>query len=244
MDQNDLFTADDTTVSFDQLVGEGKRYANGDILAKSKIEADKAIKLREQELAELRAELNTRLSLEEFLAKTSANVSTQGNNPPVEQTPQKVEATPSVSKDEVMNLVREALSTEKTKQTVSQNVDSVRSTLQKQWGNNWNKHLEDKVTELGIGKEFLSDIAGRSPQAALALLGVSSQENKKPTNPNAGMPPQSGMSALPSAGDDYTNGVRNRNYWEKLRASDPKTYHSKEKVLERYNDMMKLREAW
>jgi hypothetical protein len=110
VDNNDLFAADDTTVSFDQLVGEGKRYANGDVLARSKIEADKAIKQREQELAELRAELNTRLSLEEFLAKTSANVSTQGNNPPVEQTPQKVEATPSVSKDEVLNLVREALS--------------------------------------------------------------------------------------------------------------------------------------
>lgn len=243
MDNNDLFAADDTTVSFDQLVGEGKRYANGDVLARSKIEADKAIKQREQELAELRAELNTRLSLEEFLAKTSANVSTQGNNPPVEQTPQKVEATPSVSKDEVLNLVREALSTEKTKQTVSQNVDEVRSSLQKKWGTNWNKHLEDKISELGVGKEFLSDIAGRSPKAALALLGVT-QEPKSPTNPNASLPPQSGMSSLPSAGDEYTNGVRNRNYWEKIRTTDPKSYHSKEKVLERYNDMMRLRDAW
>src|SRR5688572_12541162 len=56
----------------EQLVGEGKKFADAEALAKCKAESDAFIETLKREQAELRRELDTRLSLEDFLDQQKA----------------------------------------------------------------------------------------------------------------------------------------------------------------------------
>lgn len=58
---------------YETLVGEGKKFTDNEALAKGKVAADQHIEKLEAEMAELRKDLDARLTVEEALAKVNTN---------------------------------------------------------------------------------------------------------------------------------------------------------------------------
>ena len=96
-----------TPVDLTELVGEGKRYATVEALAKGRLDADAFIEQLKRENAGLREDLSTRLTAEERAAAVLAAASQ-----PNDQKPLAPNGTPSPSGDPaaVEELVQKALS--------------------------------------------------------------------------------------------------------------------------------------
>ena len=77
-----------------ELVGEGKRYKDPQVLARSAVEKDNFIERLKTEGAQLRAELNTRIKYEEFLDKLKSSPSRSNEEPQTPQEPANVFAKP------------------------------------------------------------------------------------------------------------------------------------------------------
>jgi hypothetical protein len=63
--------------TFDDLVGPGKKYADADTLAESRVHADDYIQQLQQEQELLRKELDERLSYEEFMTRMNSSRKTE-----------------------------------------------------------------------------------------------------------------------------------------------------------------------
>ena len=88
----------DTNSFLDQLVGEGKKFANIEDLAKGKLNSDEHIDKLENENQRLRQELDTRMTAEEVLAeirKPEANLQPQAQ-------PSGGDTAPQLNKDDLL----------------------------------------------------------------------------------------------------------------------------------------------
>lgn len=216
------------------LVGEGKKYATVEDLAKAYVHADAFIKSTTRELQEVKEELNVRLDTEQVLARARQNQSNVEPQPSP-QTPVK-EATTPLSDEDLAARIREVTQAERLRETAAQNVTTVATKLIEQFGDEAkaNEFVRNKAAELGVGVEFLQDVAARSPKAFFSSIGL---ENAPPKTP-----PTS-----PTRGDVNTEAFRNNGtqvkqgtyaYYENLRKSDPKTYFSRDVQLQMHKDAM------
>jgi hypothetical protein len=228
-DQVDLFSADNTPAEdeenksfYETLVGEGKKFKDNEALARAKWHSDRTIQEREQELNEIRKELDKRLSLEELLAKIERTAAKKANNQIDEGdvTKQKEadpanlgdngKSTPGFTQDDINKFVRDALSQESMKRTVAQNGEYVRNTLKQTWGNDFHNILAQRTEELGMTKEEATQLAGTKPDVLLAALGV--QRKQKQVDGFAPI-----KNAFNSAPSNQTRLDKNFAFFEKLR---------------------------
>lgn len=225
---DDLFQAPDT-VTADQLVGEGKKFKTIDDLAKSKIHADKHIETIERELSELRGDLQTRLTVEAMLEKLQKPAVT----PPVdlknvEPSPRPEPGSPEINlAEEVQKLLQQ----ERAKEQADANLKSVREELKKRFGADYNQKLETIATELNISKEFLTDMAKRTPAGFLKLIDSTAAPDKdRPI-----VPPQGKNLAFV----DQSASVKNAAYYRQLRKEHPDQYFSKKVQIEMHEQAAK-----
>lgn len=170
----DLFTGttpptEDIKSYKELLVGEGKKFADDEALAKGKWESDQFIARLQSEQEELRKELSTRMTLEEFWEKTHQNPKTneeQGTPPPGEPKAQSNAPT----KEEIAELVRQQLSEVTTQSQKVRNVEFVKQELTKTFGPNFSEKLRQRAEELGSSIEFLGSMAETQPKAFLTLM--------------------------------------------------------------------------
>lgn len=217
----------------EHLVGEGKKFKDNEALARGKYEADKTIAAREAELAEVRKELNTRISLEEFMTK-------QGQREPM-QTPHQ-EPIENVNTNESNTDIAKTVAAEVSKlQAQAQraaNAQTSRQKMKEAWGDSAVARLEQVSRDMGLGKEFLQDLAERSPDAFLQVIGAKVQ-NSKVQNIT---PPTNRVNS--AANVSARNTIRNEEYWDNMRKSDPKFYFSAQGYNQRHNDALTLGEAY
>lgn len=185
-------------------------------LAKGKYFADKTIEAREQELAALREDLKTRVTLEEFMAKIEAKkqaeASSEGEPPPQERNDQ---SKSQMSAEDLKKFVREELNQETQKSAQTRNVEFVAQELEKQWGPSYKTKLKHRSEELDVGQDFLASMAATKPKAFLELVGA-----KTATKSSDYVPPRSSARV-----DDSKHGEpRTFKEFEALRKKDPVTY--------------------
>lgn len=231
-----------TTGAYESLVGDGKKFADAEALAKSKVEADAFIESLKKDNAEIRQELSTRLSLEEFYNKTqqARNVNppiSSGNTNTVEQGVDngKNAAPVQVSQEDVQKLVREALAREQTQATRNSNLSASREELKKVFGDDYGNHLAKRADDLGLDRTFVDEIASRSPKALLALIGEAPK-----TNDRYVAPPVAQRNTNQVAFTSNSPGVRNDAYWSEMKKSNLKEYMKPENQVQRHKDAQAL----
>lgn len=227
----------------ERLVGEGKKFKDPESLARGKAESDAHIARLEKELADQRAELRSRIALEEALEKltkqSSNATSTTSNATPQEIVNASTNESASLTEDRVKNLVSELIAVETTKATRQQNLAETQRQLEEVWGKGYVSHLKAKAQELGVGEEFLNDLAAQKPKAFLTLVGA---DKKSQGNSNAGLPPQG--STRFNSSDSSVAGIRTQSYWSQLRKTNPKEYFSDKATIQRHRDAQKLGDAF
>lgn len=160
-------TNNTTTDPLGNLVGEGKKFKTVEDLARGKLEADAFIQRLQDEAAQIRKELDARLTVEEQL-KRHTQAGTPA--PAAGDTPQ---APASLDEKAIESLLDAKFKERQTADTVKANKAQVDTALLKMFDNDLNKAraaVAQIEQELGIK---VSDIASASPQAALRLFGGS-----------------------------------------------------------------------
>lgn len=225
---NDLFNSTDTNTGgsdntadyMNQLVGEGKKYANVNEAVKALAHAQTFIETLKGDNAHLKNELQSRITMEEFLERSNrSNSANPPSEPPVTPPTSTGNVSSGLSKDEVMQIAIEAMKAETTKATRERNVAETLGKLQETFGDDYKAKVAEKAKELGVGTEFLSSLAGQSPKAFLELVGA----NKTPARVDNGfVPPASKAPVTKPVG----SAVRNKAYYDNIRRTNINEYLS------------------
>ena len=233
------------------LVGPGKKYKDMEALAKSVVDKDVFIETLKTENKQAREEINKRLTLEEFLEKTTppnSSASKQVPNPALSEREEnqrepapRSEAPTPISPAQLQAMIREAMSAENTKNTRATNIETARNELEKTWGSAYVTQLQAKAKELGVPTDFLDDMAARAPKAFLTLVGVDSTKQQQPRIDTT--PPVSNQQTTFHNVDtkvENIGGVKTSAYYDRLRETNPKEYFSTQVQIERHRDALKL----
>lgn len=227
----DLFDNDHVDVSFDDLVGEGKKFKTPQDLAKAKIEADRFIEQLKKEADEARTELRSRLTLEELSEQLlSRTVERNPGTPPQEvNRSQDDKPAPAVDlKAEVKRLLEE----ERSKGNREANIAKTRQALKDRFGGDYNATLRQIAEDLNVSDKFLADTAASAPEAFLRLVdSVRAPDTNRPM-----APPQGNVDTSKQFNQTLN---KNNAYYQKMRKEDPKLYFSKKVQVELHNEAMR-----
>lgn len=212
-------------VTAETLVGEDKPYKTFDDLARGKLEADRTIKAREEELAGLREELQRRLTFEQLAEelKRRDEPSPFDNQaprvPPVNE-PQNTPA-PSLTDEDLENRIAETLQRQREQERIAANVNEVTTRLIQTFGDEAKaeQYIQQKAAELGVSTSFLRDAAARSPKAFFVTIGLEGNQT-----PAAASHTKSDVNtaALVNQGSGPKPG--SYEFYENLRKTDPSRY--------------------
>jgi hypothetical protein len=191
-------------VKFEDLVGEGKKYKDPEAAAKAIVEKDRFIERLKQEAAEAREAAQKRINEEEFLTKLEAlsrgKSPDAGNQPPADGT-QTAAVTPEA--------VEEIINKREAARKRQANIEAVTSKLQETFGDDYKRHVQKQAQALGTTTAELTELAAKSPQAFLRLVGA---EQAQRSDDAFSPPPRSSLSPPPSSGT-----TKNYSYYQRQR---------------------------
>lgn len=249
---NNTQQADPSKDYLSELVGEDKKFKTPADLARGKYEADQFIARLEREQAELREELNRRLTAEDLLKKLEErnNPQQQGNvstpDPTTSQGEQQSQQTANggsssqLTEEEIQKLLDSRLTQREKEQRAERNVQTAIAEMQSAWGENARVELHRKANQLGISPEQLEGYARQNPNVFLTLVGLKKEEPQRTVNNP--VPPQTSTN---SGADNFTgNTTKNYAYYQKIRQTDRKKYLSKEIQNEMHREAIKQGEAF
>lgn len=231
----------------EDLVGEGKKYATVEDLARSRIEADNFIERLKYEtngvredLSEAIAELNKRASIEEFMdrmnhSKEDDDVSNDHNDR--ESADAKGSA---LSADDIERMVEERLTLREKTKTETTNLNQVKEAFELAFGEDFHVEVEKRAKEAGVDLQTIEGLAKTNPRAVLKLLDVSKQERKE----------QTGTPSLFSSGPRIGSGEPKREQWSRmsdfteLRRKAPDEYWSPKVQNRMHENAQKYGEAF
>jgi hypothetical protein len=223
MDHMSIFNAGQTTpeITVDQLVGEGKKYANMDELAKAYMNADQFIGQLKTETEGLRTELNQRVAAETLFEKIvqarpepSPPVAAPKEDPPV--------GDPNQTSVDLAQVVREQLLVREQEKTIQQNADEVTNRMIKEFGSEDKAHqvVLAKAQELGVSIEFLQDVAVKSPKAFYQTLGLTTTPTSVPSVSRGDV----NTAALGTTSNGGASTYGTKEYFDALRRDNPSKY--------------------
>jgi cell division ATPase FtsA len=199
-----------TSNPLDDLVGEGKKFATVEDMAKGKVESDRFIEQLQSEMAGIREDLDKRLTSEQVLEEINRRA-----------TRSEVDTTPPARAEDVSELVKRELSGLRAKEETEKNIEVSNQKMISTYGTEKAiQILTDKAREMGVTPDFLKSVAAKSPQAFYSLIGIDSKASAAPAPIGTG----SNTEALHNA-----NGAANQNAWtgyEQMRKDNPKEYWS------------------
>jgi hypothetical protein len=223
---SDTLTIDPNKDYHADLVGEGKKYKTDAELAKAAVFKDAHISRLEREAAEARAktedlqnELSTRTRLEALVDNITSNTSkTPSSEEPTrlrEQVPSS-HLTPTQLEEQI-----DALLTSREKARLGKtNRDLVKTKLVETYGPNYSNKVREQGSALGLGENFLNNLASENPTAFFKLLGI---EAKTPTR-SIFSPPVSEINSDATAFSPNAS-TRNKAYYDKLRVDKGDRYY-------------------
>ena len=154
---------------------KGENWKDPEVLAKGKLEADGYIKTLEEQLAQMREDMNKQdyqaQILEQLQNKaaetTTANPATPNDNGSTETQ----DTTASLSENDLESLVEKTLVKREQDAVIKQNLSQVDQELVNSFGTEATAKVQEKAQELGMSIERLRDIAAESPTAFFSLIG-------------------------------------------------------------------------
>jgi hypothetical protein len=231
-----------------EYVGEGKKFKTPAELAKAKAHSDAFIERLQREQAALRTELNTRVKLEELMDRMSTGKNTNGN---VSSQPTQTDgdnghegtATKNFSPEDIEKVVEQRLAKREQEARVNNNVQMVKDRLKQAYGDNYVAELDNRISELGVSREFAADIAKREPKALFALLGIEGQgrPQNQQNNDLFNTPPRASVNTASFGIKDTEKKFAD---FEKIRKEDPSRYWSAAVQNELHKQASKLGERF
>ena len=189
------------------LIGEGKKYKDYTTALAALAPAQNHIKALEDEMAELKAELEKRKSVSESVEQLMDSTKEQQADQPV----------PGLDESTVNKLVDERLTAKSLEETYKANETKVVTALADKFKDKAQEVYNSKAQELGMDVADLNALVRKSPQAALNLFGVTSSQAASPSSINQGV----NTVAL----NDQTNTVgKGYKYYKELRKTNPRMY--------------------
>lgn len=156
-----------------ELVGEGKKYSTPQELAKAAVHKDQFIEQIKRENAEMREALSKRNNEEEFLSRIEKVV--QPKSPEPQDTPvRRDDVKSAITPEDVEQIIEQR----EAKRKREENLTSVMSKLQEVYGDQYKSRVQSQAQQLGVGTDFLTDVAAKNPQAFYKLLGLDQQPRK------------------------------------------------------------------
>ena len=205
---------DQTTDYVKQVVeAKGEQFSDIQVLAKSKLSADEHIKNLEAENTRLKEEQAKQDYTKELLDKFS-----QGQAPQPNGVQEPENTTPKFDEEHLKALIQSQLSEAQTEQTKASNLRAADEKLTAAFGTEAGAIVEKRGAELGFTKEEFAELAGKSPDAFMALLGQAPVKEASPTIPQG---------QLNTTADSFSgHNVRNNAYYQKMRRENKKQYFS------------------
>lgn len=206
-------------ISVDTLVGDGRKYATPDDLAKAYANADAHIAHLKAKLAEQEMREKVLKDLEDAKTKQQAPTITEPREPNPPVAPERKD---DLSNVDIGELIRKELSEDRKKTSFAENVDLSARKLAEKLGSTAEaqKFVEKKAQELKVDVQWLMDVAGRSPDAFLRTVGINDISVSSVT---AGQQGDVNTQAF-----NRQANRRNFKYYEEVRKTDPKLYYSTE----------------
>lgn len=162
---------------------KGDNWRNPEVLAKGKLEADGYIKTLEEQLSEMRSELNKKEYNDSVMSQAeskapdrTAGSSRMANNSGAAEDGN---TNQTLSEDDLKSLVEKTLTQRDQQALLSQNLKMVDEELNKSFGTEALEVISNKAKELGMSMDRLKEIAQESPNAFFTLIG----EKPRQTNP-------------------------------------------------------------
>ena len=203
---------DPDTDYFAELVGEGKKFKDPKELAKGKVESDRFIDQIIKEKDAMRKELDAKLTTEELLEKIQQTQSERN-----ESNNQKTNVTKETTEVDVSKLVDDKLRERELVQQANHNEVQVLNALQQTLGPDFKTKVNRRTLELGLDANYVKSLMRQQPNVALALFNVPVIKEVFTT------PPETRINTT----SQFTREIKKDfAFYEKLRASDPRTYWS------------------
>ena len=222
-----------------ELVGEGKKFATVEELARGKLEADKFIeqlqnenKLTREQMAELETKSvkeHTIADLIKTVQKANEKATEEGGQP--------------ISEDRLSKMVREIMDGEYEAQTKASNrARANKAVLDKVGGDveAARSYVAERAKELNMSVESLEALSEDSPTAFLKLIG---SETKTGSQSVSGIPNDKSTIAIDGKTKvDVIEGHHTKHYYDKLKEQlGPAKYWNDTKIQGQYlNDAMAL----
>ena len=228
-----IFDAPEVT-AFDEIVGEGKKFKSPEDLARAKIEADRTIEARNEELQRHREEIQRQAQEIELLKRPRE---------PLAQEPPRVADRPvedEPNKD-LASRIREELRQAQEEDVQAQNIRSVANRLTEVYGSpdKAREVVVAKAEELGLSVDFLQSVASRSPKAFFAQLGLaeSASQNQNSSRSDVNTVALANTSSSAPKQGSYAS-------YEQMRKEQPKHYFSAEVQNRMFADAKRLGDAF
>jgi multidrug efflux pump subunit AcrB len=223
------------------VAAKGENWKDPEVLAKGKLEADGYIKNLEEQLKQMREDIQkqdyAKTLLEELQNKATSPTNVKpvvANNTNNGGTNTDGNTPPQVSEDTLKSLVEQTLTARELENTVKQNLAIVDQELEKSYGTEAPLVVQKKAQELGLSIQRLQELASESPTAFFNLIG----EPKKSFQPIV-------------QGTVRTEGVnmqasteRNFDYYQKLRRENKSLYYTPKIQRQMMDDAARLGSKW
>tara|TARA_R110000823_G_scaffold310282_2_gene435125 strand:+ start:327 stop:1076 length:750 start_codon:yes stop_codon:yes gene_type:complete len=198
----------------DTLVGEGKKFADTEALAKGKYEADQFVEQLQSENKGLREELDKRATAEDTVDKLiqerTQAAAHEGVTTPSQQ----------ISQEGIAELVKQTMQSQKSADVEQNNILQADKAMEDRFGEKKAEWLNSKAKELGVGITFLQSIAAASPTTFLKTVGLDNLSQGQGTVPSGSINTEALSSTPHSQG--ATPGTMA--YYEGLRKADPRKF--------------------
>lgn len=212
--ENTIETEQDAlSITADTLVGDGRKYKTTDELATAYANADSFIEKLKARDAEREAELKVLRDIAE--ARSKAKETPAADDDKGRQSQPDPVSLPKV--EDIGELVRQELQNSKQTERRTENINKAAKAMTNHYGSEAKAQeaIRRRAEELGVGFDWLRDVAADSPSAFFASMGVS---------------PDSRSSATPSYSNEAvrrsSEGVRDFSYWDDMRKNNPKVFYS------------------
>ncbi len=212
------------------LVGEGKKYASDEDMAKAYVNADTHIGTLTSENQQLREQLAERQSVTDALEELK-RVQIAPNQSQLENT------TPVLDEGKIADLVAKTVQSLNTDGVKKVNREEASQKMLMAWGGEEGsrKVLLEKATVLGVSEEFLRGVAESSPAAFYQLVGLAGTTTGM--TQGTGTVADQGINTGDGQGPTGLGGTLTENdwaFWQNMRKTDRKKWQSTAQVTRRH----------
>lgn len=225
---------------FEDAVGEGKKWKDGDTLLKSKIDSDSYVKTLEMRLDDfrdmylkLKEQSEKQTKLEDLVKQLDQRPQPQpltNSNTPAN------EVQPAFKPEDLIPLMQKQIQEDRAVNKQQENANLVKAKLIERFGLNYPNIIQDQIQQLGLTTEDFNSLARKSPAALFKTLGLEDTMQRESFQ----APPRSNVQFQPRVEQKH----KPKSYYAELKKSNPRLYMDPKVLNKMEEDSQALGEAF